>query len=124
MEFTLELCLSETLAVWLRSAYRKEQNVEIAKRSGDEGIMDTLAPACLALYHLWVVAMIDYVSGLSDHPRDDCSAHDGHVQEARTLTCKRAQLRDAHGKNARKHDRVEQADRQNGPHRHVAVAQY
>src|SRR5215469_3457212 len=53
-----------------------------------------------------------------DH-RQDCAAYDSHIQQARPASRKRTEFRNAQAEDRGKHDRVEEPDGENAPHRGV-----
>src|SRR5580698_11172210 len=112
------LCVA--LAVWFRSAYRVEQDVEITDGGDGQGVMNSLAPTGFSLDHRRIIASVDQVRSLANQIWNYCAADDRHIEDARTVAGQRAQFCDSQGEDAGEHDRVKESDGENGPHRDVS----
>lgn len=55
---------------------------------------------------------------------DDGAAHDGHVQNAGSISRQGTQFRHSQAENCWKHDGIEKANRQDTPHGEVAVREH
>ena len=71
-----------TLAVGFGSADSVEQDIEVANRSENERVVNTLSPTGSALNHRRIVGVIDGVTDSADNPRNDGAADDRHVENA------------------------------------------
>src|SRR5258708_3820595 len=96
-----------TLAVWLRSAKCVEQDVQIANHGDEECVMNS-----------------DMVGNHALDQRNDRAAHDGHIQNAGTISCQRPEFGYSKTEDAGEHDGVEKSDCQNAPHGEVSGAQH
>src|SRR6266403_3510173 len=88
-----------SLAVRFRSAYREEQNVEIANHRHHKCVVNALTPTRLALRHCRVVSAIDKISSFANQPWNNGAAHDRHVQDAGSVSGERSEFRDPQSEN-------------------------
>ena len=63
----------------------------------------------------------DMVSNHALNYRQDGTSNDGHIQDAGSISGQRAEFRDSQTEDCRKHDRVEQTNSEDGPHREVSA---
>src|SRR5450631_1450833 len=106
------------LAIGFRSAHRIKQDIQVANGGHHESVMNSLSPN-RALIRLG----IDHVSDFSHNIWNGGAAHDSHDHYAGAISGKRAKFSDAQREDARKHDGVEEAHQQNGPHGYGAIGQ-
>src|SRR5215471_19165631 len=101
----LSSCVS--FAVWFRSAQRVVQDVQVADHGNEESMMNS-----------------DVVSDHTLDQRDDCAAHDRHIQNAGCIACQRPELSHSQTENCWEHDGIEKPDGQDAPHGEMAVRQH
>src|SRR5215470_8205828 len=95
------------LAVGLRAVDCEVQDVDVAEHRHEEGRVDP-----------------DPNGDGSLDQRENRAPDDGHVQDAGAAAGERAELGHPQAEDRRKHDRVEEADGQDAPHRDVAGGQH
>jgi len=66
----------------------------------------------------------DVVSNRTLDQRDDCAAHDGHVQNAGSISRQRTKFSHSQTENCWKHDGIEKANGQDAPHGEVPVREH
>jgi hypothetical protein len=95
------------LAIWLRSTQSVEHDVKIADKGKHEGVVKP-----------------ETVSNYSLNYREDRPAYDGHIQDAGPASTQRTELCFSQTKDGREHDRVEEPDGKDAPHRCMAAQEH
>src|SRR5215470_14527589 len=90
------------LAVRLGTAESVEHDVQVTKDGENKSVMNSHVICNDALDH-----------------RQDCAAYDSHIQEAGAAARERAELCYTQAEDRGKHDRIEEPDGENAPHRGV-----
>src|SRR6267143_949759 len=99
--------LGVPLAVRLRSNQSVEQNVQVANHGKNERVVEPDMVCDGTLYH-----------------GKDCTAHDGHGQYAGSAPRQWTQFCHSQTEDGGEHDRVEEPDRKNGPHRRMPACDH
>src|SRR5215469_16624462 len=95
------------LAVRLGTAEPVEHDVQVTKDGENKSVMNPDVICYEALGH-----------------RQDCTAYDSHIQEARPASRKRTEFRNAQAEDRGKHDRVEEPYGKDAPHRGVPASKH
>src|SRR5260370_30395024 len=88
------------LAVRLRTAQPVEHDVQVTKDGENKSVMNP---------HVICNDALDY--------GQDCTAYDSHIQEAGAVSREGTKFRHSQAEDRGKHDRVEEPDGENAPHR-------
>src|ERR1700747_656396 len=96
-----------SFAVWLRCTQCVIQDVQVADHRNEERMVNS-----------------NVVSNRTLDQRDDCAAHDGHVQNAGSISCQRTELSHSQTEDCWKHDGIEKANSQDAPHGEVPVREH
>src|SRR5580658_2047 len=105
--FLRRLSLREPLAVWFRSADSVKEDVQVADQRYKERVLKA-----------------DMIGNHALNHGENRASDDRHIQNARSISGERSELRHAQREDGGKHDRVKQADGKNGPHRRVSAEQH